>query len=104
MSARLALGAATALAVPALAAQAQDAAAPPAERGRILYEQVGCAACHGGVGQGGVAGPPLIAPGPYEAFAAQTRAPRGDMPAYSARILSDAELADIYGFLRSLER
>ena len=38
----------------------------------------------------------------YDSFARYVRRPTGRMTGYSEKILSDAELADIYAFLRSL--
>jgi ubiquinol-cytochrome c reductase cytochrome c subunit len=73
--------------------------------GRALYVKVGCYQCHGRVGQGGVAGPPLAgSPLPYAAFAKLTRNPRWNMPPYSQKSLSDEELQKIYGYVRELSR
>ena len=38
------------------------------------------------------------------AFTRAVRTPRNDMPPYSAKILSDAELADVYAFVASRAR
>ena len=38
----------------------------------------------------------------YDSFARYVRRPTGRMTSYSEKILSDAELQDIYAFLRSL--
>ena len=91
---------ASSLAVPAPAVPAADAGV---ERGRIVYERVGCYECHGYAGQGGAAGPRIAAIGwPYAAFAAYVRHPAREMPPFTAKVLSDADLAAIYAFVRSL--
>jgi mono/diheme cytochrome c family protein len=74
-----------------------------AQAGKKFYERDGCYECHGHVGQGGAAGKRL-APHPiaYPDFAQYCRRPTGEMPPYSAKILSDADLATIYAFLQSV--
>jgi mono/diheme cytochrome c family protein len=76
------------------------------ERGMKLYHEKWCHTCHGTVGQGGERGAgPKIAPNPfpYEAFAMQTRRPRGNMPRYPVEFLSDQEMADIYAYVASIQ-
>src|SRR5580704_14064327 len=104
--ARIALAAA-ALSVGALtAAQAQDARPGDAGNGKRLYLADGCFTCHGRSGQGGAFnGPaPSLAKTdmPFDGFKAQLRDPANDMPAYSAAVLSDQEIADMYAFVQSL--
>ena len=72
-------------------------------QGKKLYERVGCYECHGHLGQGGAAGKRL-APHPiqYSDFAAYCRHPTAEMPPYTAKILSDTDLARIYAYLQSL--
>lgn len=75
----------------------------PAQRGRVLFVEKGCYACHGYVGQGGVTGPKL-APDPLdlEALKGFIRNSAGTaMPAYSEHLVSDAEAADIHAWLAS---
>lgn len=82
---------------------------PPAgsaERGYQAYMKFQCYTCHGTVGQGADRGTgPKLAPDPfpYAAFAAQTRTPRQDMPAYRRPFLSDQDLADIYAYILSIK-
>jgi mono/diheme cytochrome c family protein len=38
---------------------------------------------------------------PFGAFVFQVRTPRDQMPPYTAKVLSDAQLADIYAFVQS---
>ena len=40
-------------------------------------------------------------PMPFGAFVFQVRTPRDQMPPYTAKVLSDAQLADIYAFVQS---
>lgn len=84
----------------ALAAARQSSVA----RGRQLYVTVGCVHCHGSEGQGSTAGTRLAPdPLPAEAIAAFIRTPNTQMPAYSAKVLGDADVADIAAFLRSIK-
>jgi mono/diheme cytochrome c family protein len=78
-------------------------APPSAERGRELYMNTGCVHCHGSLGQGSAAGKRL-APNalPAPAIAAFIRATSTTMPAYSEKLLSDADVADIAAFLASI--
>lgn len=75
--------------------------------GEHLYTALGCYECHGYQGQGSVqtggsrVGPPQI---PYSGFVAYIRQPVGQMPPYTSKVLSDAQLADIYVFLQSRPR
>jgi mono/diheme cytochrome c family protein len=103
------LAAAIVLAAGGIAAPARSQDAPPpgnAVSGKNIYLATGCFECHGRVGQGGAFnGPaPILAKTqlPYEAFAQQLRNPSNDMPTYSATVMSDKEVADIFAFLQSL--
>lgn len=83
---------------------AQDS--PPSgniENGRKAYLKTGCYQCHGREGQGSPTTGPRLGPGPapFRAFSAWVRSPRGEMPPYTVKVLSDAELADIYAYLAS---
>jgi len=73
-------------------------------RGKQLYMNDGCYACHGTRGAGGgIAGPRLAPnPPPLEAVKAQLRHPASRMPPYSAQVLSDGQIADIYAYLKSI--
>ncbi len=78
---------------------------PSATNGRTLYVSVGCYACHGYQGQGGVAGPRIAPdPLPYDALVAFVRNSSREMPPYSEKILSDQALADIHAYLQSVPR
>ena len=83
----------------------QQAPAGDAEKGKTLFVANGCYQCHNYEGQGGAAGARLApSPIPFRAFVAYVRAPRGDMPPYTARVMSDQELADVYAYLRARPR
>ena len=76
--------------------------APEAAR-KELYMKDGCYQCHGREGQGSPATGPRLGPGPspLAAFVRYTRAPRGEMPPYTAKVVSDQDLADMHAFLES---
>jgi mono/diheme cytochrome c family protein len=86
--------------------RAQDAPPGDIANGKRLYLADGCFTCHGRAGQGGAYnGPaPILAKTdmPFEGFAGQLRNPANDMPAYSAALLSDQDIADIFAFVESL--
>jgi mono/diheme cytochrome c family protein len=88
------------------AARAQDAPPGDAIEGKRLYLAVGCFTCHGRSGQGGAMnGPaPVLAKTqmPFEGFKGQLRSPVNEMPAYSEKIMTDKQVADIYAFVESL--
>ena len=88
----------------ALPAFAQAPAAPAgnAEEGKKLFASVGCYQCHGYEAQGGSAGPRLAPrPIPYAQLMKYVRHPTGEMPPFTEKTVKDAELTDIYAFLRS---
>jgi mono/diheme cytochrome c family protein len=80
------------------------AAAGNVENGKRIYSAYGCYECHGLEGQGSSStggvriGPPPI---PLEAFRAYIRQPANQMPPYTAKAVSDSEVADIYAFLQT---
>ena len=85
-------------------ASADQTPAPNAEKGKQLYASNACYFCHGTLGQGlaingARIGPPSRA---IAGFTAYVRKPTGAMPAFTEKILSDADLADIYAFLRTM--
>jgi mono/diheme cytochrome c family protein len=88
----------------ALSAQApRTAPAGNAENGKKIFTSYGCYQCHNYSASGGGAGPRL-APKPiaFEAFTRQVRKPAYEMPPYTAKVVSDKELADIYAFLLTI--
>ena len=79
---------------------AQD---PATSKGKQLFTKYGCYECHGTQGQGTTAGARL-APKPIAlaALIAYVRQPKGQMPPYTAKVVSDADLADIRAYLASI--
>jgi mono/diheme cytochrome c family protein len=80
-----------------------DAPAGNAENGKLLFAKDGCYECHGREGQGSNMSGPRIAPNPVplEVLMGYVRKPTGEMPPYTAKVISDRELADIYAYLKS---
>ncbi len=91
------------LAVGAISAQTPLTPAGDTGNGRKLFDRFGCYECHGHEGQGGAAGVRLgPQPIPYAAFSRYVRHPARQMPPYTAKVVTDRELSDIYAFLRSI--
>jgi mono/diheme cytochrome c family protein len=80
-----------------------DAPAGNAENGKKIFNKNGCYECHGREGQGSVMTGPRIAPDPvpFDVLSRYVRKPTGEMPPYTAKVVSDQDLADIYAFLQS---
>lgn len=80
-----------------------DAPSGNAENGKRLFAKNGCYECHGREGQGSSMTGPRIAPDPVplDVLSRYVRKPTGEMPPYTAKVISDQELADIYAFLQS---
>jgi len=85
--------------LPKISAQSQGDAA----KGKELFLRDGCYECHGYVGQGtkdgARIGPPVLN---VQGLIRYVRKPSGAMPAFTAKVVSDAELTDIYAYLRSI--
>jgi ubiquinol-cytochrome c reductase cytochrome c subunit len=83
-----------------LAGQTPDPAGN-VERGKTLFAKNGCTTCHGLEGQGAPTSGPRIGPSPLplEAFIKYVRAPKNQMPPYTAKVMSDEELGDVRAFL-----
>ena len=83
--------------------KASDAPAGNAENGKRIFTKNGCYECHGREGQGSSMTGPRIAPDPvpFVVLSSYLRKPTGEMPPYTAKVISDQELADIYAFLQS---
>jgi mono/diheme cytochrome c family protein len=74
-----------------------------ADNGKKLFAAYGCYECHGRQGAGASTGPrigpPVIT---LAAVLRYVRAPTGQMPPYTAKVVSDQDLTDIYTYLKSL--
>ena len=74
------------------------------ENGRKIFMKDGCYECHGREGQGAAqaSGPRIGPPQRFlRSFAKYVRQPTGQMPPFTAEVISDQELADIYAYLQS---
>jgi ubiquinol-cytochrome c reductase cytochrome c subunit len=82
---------------------AQSPASGNADLGRRQFVKLGCYTCHGYQGQGGGAGAKL-APRPITtaALIAYVRHPKGSMPPFTDKVVSDADLGDIQAYLVSV--
>jgi mono/diheme cytochrome c family protein len=83
---------------------AEQAPAGDLERGARLYVDRACWQCHGLAAQGGgIAGPRLAGRVQvWGAFSQYVRRPAEEMIPYTARVLPDQELADIFAWLKGL--
>jgi len=90
--------------VTALAQQpAPTASTGNAESGKKLFLRDGCWECHGYAGQGGRDGARLAETAlTSNQFTRYIRRPTGAMPAYIDKVLSDADAADIWAYVKTL--
>ncbi len=74
--------------------------------GKQLYLATGCYQCHGTRGEGGGGSGPRLAPGPipYAGLLQQLRHPRARMPVYTAVVMPDSDVADIFAYLQSVPK
>jgi ubiquinol-cytochrome c reductase cytochrome c subunit len=88
-----------------LAAQAAPPAQPAstgnAQAGKDLYLRYSCYACHSYDGHGGPGTRLVPMRLTVERFTAAVRNPR-QMPPYSAKLLSDAQVGDLWAYVKSL--
>ena len=86
-------------------ALACNAAAQSSDNGKVLYnEKFMCYTCHGYSGQNGSGARLVPMKMAQAAFIAYVRNPTqpNRMPSFSAKVMSDAELADVYAYIKSL--
>ena len=76
-----------------------------AETGKKLFVTYFCWSCHGSNGRAGGTGP-AITPSTRSAedLIKYVRKPRGPMPPYTSKSISDKELADIAAFMRTVPK
>ena len=87
------------------AAAASESLKGNADNGKRLFLSYGCYQCHGYQGVGAAIAP-RIGPPPisFAALLRYVRTPTGQMPPYTAKVVSDKDLADIYAFLQSVKQ
>ena len=74
-----------------------------AENGKLLFTAYACYQCHGYLGQGSNAGARLAPkPLPLAAMIKYIRKPTGAMPPVTAKVVTDAEVADIRAYLETI--
>jgi ubiquinol-cytochrome c reductase cytochrome c subunit len=86
-----------------VAQPASTAPAGNADEGKKLYVSYGCYQCHGREAQGSSATGPRLGPRPiaFTAFSRYVRRPTGQMPPYTAKVVSDADMANIYAYVQT---
>ena len=92
--------------IAASSAMAQTPAATGnAESGKKLFVTYLCWSCHGSSGRAGGAAP-AITPSTRSAedLIKYVRKPRGAMPPYTSKSISDRELADIAAYMRTIPK
>jgi mono/diheme cytochrome c family protein len=90
-----------------VSADAQNTGNAPTDKkpgtGEKLFYDNQCYACHGYSGQNGPGKRLVPMKMAQVAFTAYVRAPGGrGMPSYSAKVLSDAQLGDIWAYIKTL--
>lgn len=75
-----------------------------AKHGKELFTKYSCYACHGFSGQNGNGARLVPMKFPQAGFIAYVRNPPrpNQMPSFSAKVLADVDLADIYAYIRTL--
>jgi ubiquinol-cytochrome c reductase cytochrome c subunit len=91
---------------PALAQQSAVAtpASGDAARGKKLFMADGCYECHGTVGQGGPGARLAPSPLPPQVIGYYIRNPTGEMPPFTSKVVSDADIRDIHAYLSSIPK
>ena len=72
-----------------------------APQGKELFLRYSCYACHGYDGHGGAGARLVPLSMTVERFTAYVRNPRR-MPPYTEKVLTDAQLADLFAYVKSL--
>src|SRR5262245_4610709 len=90
-------------AVSVVAAQTQPTSSGNVQAGKDLYLRYSCYACHGYDGHGGAGARLVPMRMTGERFTAYLRGPRTpQMPLYSTKLLTDAQLGDVWAYIKSL--
>ena len=90
--------------IPAATLLLAQAPAGDAARGKELYLKYTCYGCHGFSGQNGPGNRLVPMKLAQVAFTAYVRSPGqpNRMPSYSAKVISDQQLADIWAYIKTL--
>jgi mono/diheme cytochrome c family protein len=100
----LALFAAATLATVVTPAMSQTPAGDT-PNGKRLFVRDGCYECHGYAGEGGAAGARIAAIGlNAQGLIRYVRAPGGQMPAYTDKVITDQELTDVWAYLQIMPK
>jgi len=93
-----------ALLLAAAAARTQTPVAGDAKHGKELFVKYSCYACHGFSGQNGNGARLVPMKFPQAGFIAYVRNPPrpAQMPSYSPKVLTDADMADIYAYIKTI--
>jgi ubiquinol-cytochrome c reductase cytochrome c subunit len=84
-------------------AQTQPASTGNVQAGKDLYLRYSCYACHSYDGHGGAGARLVPMRMTGERFTAYVRSPRTQqMPLYSTKLLTDAQLGDVWAYIKSL--
>jgi ubiquinol-cytochrome c reductase cytochrome c subunit len=83
------------------AATAQTPATGSAQQGKELFVKYSCYACHGYDGHGGAGARLVPLAMTVTRFTAYVHNPRR-MPPYTDKVLSDAQLADLFAYIKAL--
>jgi len=81
-----------------------DKAPGDAKHGKDLFARYSCYACHGFSGQNGNGARLVPMKFPQAGFIAYVRNPPrpNQMPSFSAKVLADTDLGDIYAYIKTL--
>ena len=82
-------------------ASAQTGTAGDAQKGKELYVKYSCYACHSYDGHGGPGARLVPLAMTVSRFTAYVHNPRR-MPPYTDKVLSDAQLADLFAYIKSM--
>lgn len=73
-----------------------------AARGKQIFDKYGCYQCHDHDAKGGAGARLAPNPLPFGVFSRYVRKPTGDMPPYTAKVVTEQDLTDIYAFLKGI--
>ncbi len=82
---------------------ARTAVTGSVQAGKDVYLRYSCYACHGYAGHGGAGARLVPMRMTLPSFTAYVRNPR-QMPPYTAKVLTDAQLADVWAYIQTLPK